>query len=80
MRDTADFLGGRIDQIIDLMHPLMALDTRMPWQEIEASLAGQLARQVREGKRLEGMDVFGPSRQLVGAGCRKLATRTCRAS
>ena len=71
MSDTADFFRGRFDQMIDLRHPLVVLGTRMPWQEIEASLAGQFARRVREGKRLEGMDLFGPSTQLVGAGVSK---------
>jgi len=71
MSDTADFFRGRIDQMIDLRHPLAVLGSRMPWQEIEASLASQFARRVREGKRVEGMDLFGPSTQLVGAGVSK---------
>ena len=71
MSDTADFFRSRIDQMIDLRHPLVVLGTRMPWQEIEASLAGQFARRVREGQRLEGVDLFGPSTQLVSAGVSK---------
>ena len=43
----------------------------MAWQEIEASLAQQFARRVREGQRVEGMDLFGPSTQVVGAGVSK---------
>ena len=68
MSDTADFFCGRIDQMIDLRHPLAVLGARMPWQEIEASLAHQFARQVRAGKRVEGMDLFGPSTRIVGTG------------
>ena len=34
-------------------------------------LAQQFARRVREGQRVEGMDLFGPSTQLVGAGVSK---------
>ena len=71
MSDTADFFRGRIDQMIDLRHPLAVLGSRMPWQEIEAGLASQFARRVSEGKRVEGMDLFGPSTQLVGAGVSK---------
>jgi IS5 family transposase len=71
MSDTADFFRGRIEQMIDLRHPLVVLGTRMPWQEVEAALAGQFARRVREGQRLEGTDLFGPSTQLVGAGVSK---------
>ena len=67
MSDTADFFRGRIDQTIDLRHPLAVLTARMPWQAIEASIA----RQVREGKRIEGMDLFGPSARIVGAGIAK---------
>ena len=57
--------------MIDLRHPLAVLGSRMPWQEIEAGLASQFARRVREGKRVECMDLFGPSTQLVGAGVSK---------
>ncbi len=32
---------------------------------------GQFARRVREGERVEGMYMFGPSTQLVGAGVSK---------
>jgi IS5 family transposase len=71
MSDTADFFRGRIDQMIDLRHPLAVLAARMPWEAIEASTAHQFARQVREGKRIEGMDLFGPSTRIVGAGMAK---------
>ncbi|MCX7231628.1 MAG: transposase, partial [Burkholderiales bacterium] len=71
MIDASDFFRGRIDQMIDLRHPLAVLASRMPWQEIEASLDSQFARRVREGKRVEGMDLFGPSTQLMGAGVSK---------
>ena len=36
---TDDFFRNRLDQMIDLRHPLAVLANRMPWQEIEASLA-----------------------------------------
>ncbi len=35
---TDDFFRNRLDQLIDLRHPLAVLANRMPWQEIEASL------------------------------------------
>lgn len=66
MSDTADFFRGRLDQMIDLRHPLVVLGARMPWQEIEASIAHRFARQVRSGKKVEGVDLFGPSTLLVG--------------
>ena len=44
---TDDFFRNRLDQLIDLRHPLAVLANRMPWQEIEASLAHRFARQVR---------------------------------
>jgi IS5 family transposase len=47
MSITADFFRNRLDQMIDLRHPLAVLANRMPWQEIEASLAHLFARQVR---------------------------------
>ena len=65
---TADFFRNRLDQMIDLRHPLAVLANRMPWQELEASLAHRFARQVRAGKRIEDMDLFGPSVSVVGSG------------
>ena len=41
---TDDFFRSRLDHMIDLRHPLAVLAKRMPWQEIEASLAHRLAR------------------------------------
>ncbi len=39
MSDTAEFFRGRIDQMIDLRHPLVVLGTPLPWQAFFASLA-----------------------------------------
>ena len=43
MSITADFFRNRLDQMIDLRHPLAVWANRMPWQEIEASLAQRWA-------------------------------------
>lgn len=77
MSDTADFSQGRIDQMIDPNRPLMVPGARVPWQEIEALFAGQCARRAREGPRLEGMDLFGPSTLLIRAGVSKVGGRAC---
>lgn len=65
---TDDFFRSRLDQMIDLRHPLAVLAQRMPWQSIEAALAPALAHKDRAGTPVEGMDLFGPSTQLAGAG------------
>jgi IS5 family transposase len=65
---TDDFFRNRLDQMIDLRHPLAVLANRMPWQEIEASLSHLWAKQVRSGKKVEGLDLFGPMEQVIGAG------------
>ena len=67
MSMTEDFFRNRLDQLIELRHPLAVLANRMPWQEIEASLAHRFARQVRSGKKIEGMDMFGPTQAMAGA-------------
>ena len=36
---TDDFFRSRLDQMIDLRRPLPVLASRLPWQEIEASIA-----------------------------------------
>jgi hypothetical protein len=68
MSDTADFFRGRIGQMFDLGRPLAVLGARMPWQEIEASLAGQFSRRAHAGQRVEGKERFGPSEQRVCRG------------
>ena len=65
---TDDFFRNRLDQLIDLRHPLAVLANRMPWQEIEASLAHRFARQVRSGKKIEDMDMFGATQIVAGTG------------
>jgi hypothetical protein len=37
MSDAADFFRSRVDQMIDLRHPLAVLASRLPWQELEAN-------------------------------------------
>jgi IS5 family transposase len=44
MSFEADFFRSRLDQMIDLRSPLAILASRMPWQEIEASLAHHFKR------------------------------------
>jgi IS5 family transposase len=63
-----DLFRSRLDQLIDLRHPLAVLARRMPWAQIEAALAPAFARQNREGQRVEDEDLFGPTMQVVGAG------------
>ena len=65
---TDDFFRARLDQMIDLRHPLVVLAKRMPWAQIEAALAPALAHKSRAGNLIEGVDLFGPSTQLAGAG------------
>jgi transposase, IS5 family len=48
---TEDFFRGRLDQMIDLRHPLAVLSTHMPWQEIEASLAGVILVRLKPVER-----------------------------
>jgi len=72
---TDDFFRNRLDQMIDLRHPLAVLANRMPWQEIEAALAQRWARQVKAGKKIEDLDLFGPV--SVGNPPAKPATAYC---
>ena len=65
---TDDFFRARLDSMIDMRHPLAVLATRMPWAEIEASLAPLLAHKDRTGRLVQDADLFGPTAQLAGAG------------
>ncbi len=57
---TDDFFRNRLDQIIELRHSLAVLANRMPWQEIEASLAQRWARQVKASKKIDDLDLVWP--------------------
>jgi IS5 family transposase len=65
---TDDFFRARLDQMIDLAHPLAVLATRMPWAEIEAALAPAFAHKDRAGREVEDANLFGTTMQLAGAG------------
>ena len=66
--ETADFFRARIDAMINLSDPLAVLARRLPWDQIEASLAAKFEREERAGQVLEGHDMFGPTRVVEGAG------------
>lgn len=65
---TPDFFRSRLDQMIDLRHPLAVLATRIPWAQLEAALAPCFARKDRPGEVREDTDLFGPHTRVVGAG------------
>lgn len=58
---TSDFFRARIDQMIDLHHPLAVLAQRLPWDALEAALAPSFARKAKTpGAPAEEGDLFGP--------------------
>ncbi len=62
---TDDFFRARIDQMIDLRHPLTVLASRMPWQEIEARVAHLFVRKAHAGEAMPDLDLFGEKPQRV---------------
>lgn len=70
---TEDFFRLRLDQMIDLRHPLAVLASRMPWQQIEASVAHLFARKARADVAMPDLDLFGE--KVVRAGSRSNAGR-----
>ncbi|WP_232443353.1 IS5 family transposase, partial [Burkholderia ubonensis] len=65
---TDDFFRSRLDSMIDLRHPLAVLATRMPWAQLEASLAPLFAHRDRAGRATEDVDLFGAAPRLACAG------------
>jgi len=59
MSQIDDFFHSRLDQMIDLRRPLAVLAAHIPWQELEAWVAHRFARQVRTGKRVADVYLFG---------------------
>lgn len=57
---TEDFFRARLDHMVDLRHPLVVLASRMPWQQIEASVAHLFSRKARtSGQPMPDLDLFG---------------------
>ena len=56
---TPDFSCLRLDQMIDLRHPLAVLATRLLWASIEAAIAPKLAHPAERAKRAIGEDLAG---------------------
>lgn len=65
---TDDFFRTRLDQMIDMSHPLAVLAHRMPWSQIEAALAPYFARVPRAGRSQQVQDWFGSTVQVAGGG------------
>ena len=65
---TDDFFRSRLDQMIDLHHPLVTLSHRLPWAHIEEVLAPSFAPKVRTGQPLTDFDLFGPNTSIVSTG------------
>ena len=65
---TDDFFRARLEQMIDLRHPLAVLATRLPWSAIEAALAPKLAHQARPAKRARAEDLLGAHELEFGGG------------
>jgi len=65
---TDDFFRARLDGMVDPRHPLAVLAQRMPWSQIEASLAPLFARKARIGKSRDDADMFGPTLVVAAGG------------
>ena len=66
--DTTDFLRARLDQMIDLRHPLAVLARRMPWARIEEQLSPLSVRKNRSGVAKGVAGLFGPAVQIADVG------------
>lgn len=65
---TDDFLRARLDQMIDLPHPLAVLARRIQWAQLEVALAPSFEWRDCAGRLVAVDDLFGPSLQTAGAG------------
>ncbi len=65
---TDDFFRSRLDQMINLEHPLAVLAVKMPWDQIEQSLSSVFEHKHRQGQSLVSDGLFGPNLKVVGQG------------
>jgi IS5 family transposase len=63
---TEDFFRARLDHMIDLRHPLCVLSSRMPWQQIEASVSHLFMRKARTDVAMPDLDLFGEAPAVTG--------------
>ena len=75
---TPDFFRSRLDQMIDLRHPLAVLATRLPWAAIEAAVAPKLAHQAKPAQRVSGVDLAGAFDGEFGGGISPAGVLGCR--
>lgn len=77
---TDDFFRARLDHMIDLRHSLAVLASRMPWQQIEASVAHLFSRKAHAGAVMPDLDLFGeapaPIARQSNAGRPRVPLRT----
>ena len=75
-----DFFRARLDHMIDLRQSLAVLASRMPWQQIEASVAHLFSRRAHTGEALPDLDLFGeaptPLARKSNAGRPRVPLRT----
>ena len=74
---TPDFFRSRLDQMIDLMHPLAVLSKRLPWASLEAAVAPKLARDARPAKQLSGEGLAGSFEVSSEAASARRAAHAC---
>ena len=62
------FFHSRLDTMIDLRHPLVVLSSRLPWDQIEATLALYFEHQARPLQAVRVDDLLGEHRMEFGDG------------
>jgi response regulator of citrate/malate metabolism len=68
---TNDFSRSRLDQMINLRHPLAVLSQKMPWGMLVESLRPVFEHRDRKGRQFFTDDMFGQNLQIAGAGVNK---------
>lgn len=76
---TDDFFRARLENMIDLRHPLAVLARRMPWQTLEAVLAPSLAHRDRKGRLVHPSSTLTARKSLICFGRGSKAQTTKRA-
>ena len=73
MTNPTDLFRARIDAMIGMRNPLVALATRMPWQQMESAIAPHLKRPSCTGRHTLMVDLFG----TTGENLLELELLTC---
>ena len=74
---TPELFRSRLEEMIDLHHPLAKLADHLSWNQIESAVAPSFSHKPLVGKAKINDGLFGPTLELSGGGISDVALVAC---